>query len=123
MRKIIEMPYQEEAILVAVDVPDELTDEDDFKKVSVRDWFKSDPEKVEINFGLLSRVIANCSKPIIESVRMMQKGETPPKKASAEFGLSFTGKGNVYLVETSAEATIKVSFEWELEASHQESKR
>jgi len=112
MRKLIEM--QEGTVLVAVDVPEELLDEDDFKKVSIREWFKKDPEKVDNKFSAISGAIANCSKPIIESIKMMQEEEIPPKKASAEFGLSFTGKGNIYLVESSAEATIKVSFEWEL---------
>lgn len=120
MKKIIEMPYQDETILVAVDVPNELLEEDEFRKVSILDWFKKDPEKVENKFGAISRVIANCSKPVIESIRIMQNEEIPPKKASAEFGLGFTGKGQIYLVETSAAATIKVSFEWELGDSHQD---
>jgi hypothetical protein len=122
MRKIIEMPCLEETILVAVDIPEELSDEDEFRKVGVRDWFKKEPEKVENKFSAISRVVANCSKPLIESIKIMQKEDIPPKKASAEFGLGFTGKGKIYLVETSAEATIKVSFEWELGASQIDSR-
>ena len=95
MRKLIEMPYQEGTVLVAVDVPEELLEEDEFKKVSIQEWFKRDPEKVDNKFSAISGAIANCSRPIIEAIKMMQGEDIHPRKASAEFGLSFTGKGNV----------------------------
>ena len=34
--------------------------------------------------------------------------ETPPKSYEVEFGLEFTARGNIYVVESKAAATIKV---------------
>jgi hypothetical protein len=40
--------------------------------------------------------------------------EGKAKNAEVEFGLSFTGKGNIYVVETSAQASLKVKITWDL---------
>ncbi len=65
------------------------------------------------DFELVSEMIYKCSKPIIESFERLKKEKNPPKKATAEFGLSFSGKGDIYVVEASMEGSFKVSFEWE----------
>ena len=118
MKKFIEMPYGEGTMIVAVDLPEELAKGEIPK--SLRDAYFEDfttPEKVDRDFGLVSDMIYNCSKPIIESFEKLGKEKIPPKKATADFSLSFNGKGNIYLVEASMQGSIKVSFEWDLEKS------
>jgi len=105
--------------LVAVDIPDEQAGEE-VKKVGVREILFGKPEKVDQNFSTIKQMILKCSRPIIESFEYLAQEKVPPKAATAEFGLSFTGKGNVYLVETSVEGSIKVSLEWNLEGLKKE---
>lgn len=38
----------------------------------------------------------------------------PPDKVTAEFGLGVSGEGNIYVVKTGVQATVKVSMEWNL---------
>ena len=40
-------------------------------------------------------------------------GESQAKSSEVEFGLKFNAKGNVYVVESTAEASIKVKFVFE----------
>jgi len=113
MRKLIEMPSDGDCkVLVAVDVP---ADPDEIRQVGVLNFFKGNPEPVnDKNFNSLSDMILQYSKPIVASFEQLGTEKAPLKKATAEFGISFTGKGNVYLVEASAQASIKVSLEWSL---------
>jgi hypothetical protein len=70
---------------------------------------------VEENFGLISDMIYKCSKPIIESFERLGRESIPPKKATANFALSFNATGKIYIVETAMNGSINVSFEWDLE--------
>ncbi len=113
MRKLIEMPYgDKDTILIEVDVPEEEIEEK--RKVGVLDIFKKEPEKVDMDFTILSQMLVKCSKPIVEALEMLGNEKFPPQKASAEFGLKFSSKGNIYLVEASGEASITINFEWDL---------
>ncbi|MDD1759981.1 MAG: hypothetical protein LUQ44_05190 [Methanothrix sp.] len=98
-------------VLVAVDVP---ADPDEIRQVGVLNFFKGKPESVDKNFNVLSEMILRYSKPIVTSFEQLGTEKVPLQKATAEFGLSFTGTGNIYLVETTAGANIKVSLEWSL---------
>ena len=40
--------------------------------------------------------------------------EHSPNRISAEFGLKFSGEGNVYIVKSTAECSLKVRVEWEI---------
>ena len=123
------MPYDDgTSVLVAVDIPEELLevyDTDGIKKTSVSDrvrsFLKGTPEKVEENFGLLTDSIIRYSKPLIKSFQKLHEEDSLIKTASAEFSLSFNGKGNIYLVETTVEGAIKVSLEWDLERKTEQS--
>jgi hypothetical protein len=118
MRKLIEMPYGDSKVIVAVDVPEEAAREE-IRKVG-RDVYYEDfttPQEVDQDFGLVSEMIYKCSKPIIESFERLGKEKIPPKKATADFALSFNGKGQIYVMEASMEGSIKVSFEWDLQKS------
>lgn len=110
MRKLIEMPVEDGSVLVAVEIPEGT--EEEIRKVGVLDIFKSIP--VDQNFDAITDLIVKYSKPIIKSFEALTSGDIAASKASAEFGLSFTGKGNIYLVETTLQAAIKVNIEWDL---------
>jgi hypothetical protein len=116
MKKLIEMPYGDSTVIVAVDMPEEAAREE-IRKVGREAYFEdfTTPQKVGEDFGLVSEMIYKCSKPIIESFERLRKESIPPKKATANFALSFNGKGNIYVVEASMEGSINVSFEWDLE--------
>jgi hypothetical protein len=113
LKKLIEMPYQSgSTVMVAVEITEEQA-RDEISKMGAMD-FLGTPTKVDQNFGIVSDMIIKCVKPIVESSERLGRDSIPPKKAKAEFGLSFNGRGNVYLVETSLQGSIKISLEWEL---------
>jgi hypothetical protein len=120
LKKLIEMPYGDSTVIVAVDVPEEAA-RAEIRKVGAETYYEdfTTPQKVEEDFGLVSDMIYRCSKPIIESFERLGKEKIPPKKATADFALSFNGKGKIYVVEASMEGSIKVSFEWDLEKHHE----
>ena len=64
MKKLIEMPYEDSTVIVAVDIPEEAA-KAEMKKVGARQFFEefTTPEKVDQNFGLVSEMIVKCSKP------------------------------------------------------------
>lgn len=119
MRKLIEMNYDDRStILVAVDVPEELA-KNEMTKVGVMDFLFGIPEKVDQNFDTVTDMILKCSRPILKSFEKLAKEKPAPTKAVVEFGLNFNGKGNIYLIETSLGGSIKVNFEWDLNADSQ----
>jgi hypothetical protein len=42
------------------------------------------------------------------------KPEHSPSRISAEFGLKFGGEGNIYLVKSTAECSLKIMVEWQI---------
>lgn len=102
-------------VIVAVEVPEDATTRE-IRKVGREIYFEGlmIPEKVEQDFDLVCDMIFKCSKPIIDSFELLGKEKIPPTKATAEYGLSFNAKGNIYVVEASMDGSIKVSFEWNL---------
>ena len=114
MRKLIEMRYNNgNKVLVGVDIP---ANPEEIRHVGALDFLKGISEPVDKDFNELSDMILRYSKPIVASFEQLGTEKAPLKKATAEFGLSFTGTGNIYLVEASAQASIKVSLEWSLES-------
>ena len=54
-------------------------------------------------------------QPFCESIiKNFEKLRRKPNSASAEFGLSIAGEGNLFIVKASGEATIKVTLNWSL---------
>jgi hypothetical protein len=53
-------------------------------------------------------------KPFCESLRnsISSLGDNKPNSYSAEFGLNFSGEGNVFFAKVSGEATVKVTANW-----------
>jgi Trypsin-co-occurring domain 1 len=106
-RKIIELDAGNgETILVAVEVPE----------VSVgRVAAPSDIaiEKVDRNFDTVRDLIIRGCRPITQAFRALQK-ESQPAFAEVEFGINFTAKGSVYVVESTGQASLKVKITWNL---------
>jgi hypothetical protein len=52
-------------------------------------------------------------KPFSEAIiHNFQQLDTKPDSASAEFGLSITAEGNIFVVKASGEASIKITLNW-----------
>lgn len=115
MRKLIALSQEGEVpIYVAVDIPLEDA-KDEIRKVGVLDYFKGEPGKVDKKYAMITKTLLAFSKPLIDSFEEMKKEKIPLSKANATFGLSFTGTGNIFLVEASTEASISISLEWDLQ--------
>jgi hypothetical protein len=77
-------------------------------------------EKVVIQSGAVGLAKKNLDKmlevikPFCESLKKNFEalGAYKPDSASAEFGLSFSGEGNVFFVKASGEASVKVILNW-----------
>lgn len=67
-------------------------------------------EQVEKNLEKMLSVINPFCEALVKNLRSM--GDYKPSSASAEFGLSFSGEGNVFFVKVSGEASIKVTLNW-----------
>lgn len=70
---------------------------------TVKEISDSLSEKMEV----LNTISDAVSEALIKSKRAFSNVEV-------EFGLSFTGKGNIYVVQAEAEATIKVKLTFDL---------
>ncbi|MBP0022252.1 MAG: hypothetical protein J7647_32435 [Cyanobacteria bacterium SBLK] len=109
-RKLLELNTDEGgAIVVAVDVPDE----------SIKRVAKSGEqviEKMEQSFDAVKDLILRSCRPLTEAFQTLYQ-DSQATKAEVEFGINFTAKGNLYLVETSGTASLKVKITWDLDKS------
>jgi len=53
----------------------------------------------------------------VDLANSLKSAANPIKEAQLEFGLSLSGKGNLYVVETTVEATFKVTLKLEFNQS------
>jgi len=72
-------------------------------------------EKAEkfIPFEKVSDTIKAYCTGLVKTFKGLEP-EHSPNRISAEFGLKFSGEGNVYIVKSTAECSLKVRVEWEL---------
>lgn len=63
--------------------------------------------------SMIQNQIAEHCKMLVGAFEQVKQQAIPPKKATAEFGLQFNGEGNVYVAKVGAQASFKISFEWE----------
>ena len=72
-------------------------------------------EKAEkfIPFEKISDTIRAYCTGLVKTFKGLEP-EHSPNRISAEFGLKFSGEGNVYIVKSTAECSLKVRVEWEL---------
>jgi len=65
-----------------------------------------------LDFDLFSKPISNICASLKKSFETLPT-DLQPTKVSTEFGLKISLEGDIYLVKTSGEATIKISAEWQ----------
>ena len=106
-RKLLEMGMEDGGtILVAVDVPEEaVIDVDQFGDLAI--------EKVDQSFETVKDLIVRGCRPLTEAFQTLYQ-EGKATMAEVEFGVNFTGKGNIYLMEASGGASLKVKVTWNL---------
>ena len=89
----------------------EVPDEEGIRRVGAAEGIV---ESIDKKFGeLVESVITENCKLLGETFQRLTRHTAPPTKASAEFGLQVTADGNVYVVKSSVQASIKVSVQWQ----------
>jgi len=112
-RKLLELDTEDGGtILVAVDLP-----EGSVGQVSSPGEMAI--EKVEQSFDAVKDLIIRGCRPLTQAFKKLHQ-ETQAVNAEVEFGINFSGKGNIYLVETSGQASLKVKVTWNLAAENQD---
>lgn len=64
---------------------------------------------IEKNFDKMLSLVRPFCESIISTFEGIAK---KPESATAEFGLSVAGEGNLYIVKASGEASIKITLTW-----------
>jgi hypothetical protein len=106
-RKLLELNTEDGGIiLVAVEVPDVSVG-----RVSTPGELPI--EKVEASFDAVRDLIVRGCRPITKAFHTLQQ-ESQPMSAEVEFGLNFSAKGSVYVVESAGQASLKVKITWNL---------
>jgi len=72
----------------------------------------SEISTLDIDFDKFSKQISDIYISLKKSLDEVPDG-MKPKKVSIEFGIKISGEGNIYVVKTGAEATLKITAEWQ----------
>jgi len=67
-------------------------------------------EKINKQLSELLEIVQPITQSILESVQNLSER---PDTISAEFGLSVTAEGNIFVVKVAGEGTLKVTFSWQ----------
>ncbi|MBD3386514.1 hypothetical protein GF407_16540 [candidate division KSB1 bacterium] len=102
MSKLIKMPTEEGSIIVEVESPG-----DELVKVS-RSGERIIEETGEA-FEKVESAIVETGSRLSRALKKFAETEPTLESASLEFGLQFTGEGNIFLVKTAVTGTIKVT--------------
>ena len=102
MSKLIKMPSEDGSIIVEVE-----TTEDEIIPVSRKG--ERLIEEAEEAFEKVESAIINTGSKLSRALKKLAEEEPSLDSASLEFGIQFTGEGNIYLVKTAAQGSIKVS--------------
>jgi len=70
-------------------------------------------EKAVYSFERISDTIRAYCASLINTFKGINK-ELAPDKIRAEFGIKISGEGNVYVVKSAAEASLKITAEWQI---------
>lgn len=106
-RELLELNTEDGGtILVAVEVPQEAVGQ-------VSAPGETPIKKLDHSFEVVQALIVRGCRPLTKAFAQLHQ-ETQATNAEVEFGVNFTAKGNVYLVESSAQATLKVKVTWNL---------
>lgn len=109
MSKLVQMKLGDSTILV------EAADED-LRLVSTGNSVLTAADKAYAEL-VQNEIVENC-RVLVGAFETLKDQPLAPSKANVEFGLQFTGEGNIYLVKVSAQASIKVTLEWQLSPLH-----
>ncbi|MEQ8542089.1 MAG: CU044_2847 family protein [Coleofasciculus sp. D1-CHI-01] len=71
-------------------------------------------KKLDRSFNIIQALIVRGCRPLTKAFKQLHQ-ETQATDAEVEFGINFTTKGNVYLVESSGTATLKVKVSWKMD--------
>jgi hypothetical protein len=111
-RQLLELDTEDGGtILVAVDAPEEAV-----RRVAA----PGEPpiKKLEQNFDVVKALIVRGCRPLTKAFEQLHQ-ETQATSAEVEFGITFTAKGNVYLMESTGGATLKVKVSWNMASKPQ----
>ena len=107
--KLIELDTQDgSTILVAVDVPETAVG-----RVSATDELPI--EKVDRSFDAVKDLIVRGCHPLTQAFYILRR-ESQATEAEVEFGVKFTAKGSIYVVESTGQASLKIKVKWQLAA-------
>lgn len=107
MSKLIQMPYQGGSIVVEVE-----TAEGEIVPVS-KAGERLVTEAKEA-FDKVEGVIVDSCAVLTGALKRLSEKEPTLESASVECGFQFTGEGNIYMVKTAAEGSIKVTLNLKL---------
>lgn len=106
-RKLLELDTGDgNQILVAVDVPLAAVGK-------VANVGEIPVERVEQTFDTIRDLVIRSCRPLNQAFRTLQR-EGQASEAEVEFGVNFTTKGNIYVVESSGNASFRVKVSWNL---------
>lgn len=83
--------------------------------ISIKSVKKNVTEQVDEYFDKIKDKIVKISKSFTDSWLEINQNQLKASTASVEFGFSFEGKGNIYLVEAKGNANIKVTINWDFD--------
>lgn len=70
-------------------------------------------QKTMLSFEKISDTIRAYCTSLVRTFKEFQT-ENAPNRIKAEFGLKLSGEGNVYVVKSAAEGSLKITAEWEM---------
>ena len=70
-------------------------------------------ERTILSFEKISDTIRAYCTSLVRTFKGF-KTEYAPDRIKAEFGLKVSGEGNVYVVKSAAEGSLKITAEWEM---------
>ena len=94
---------------VWIEVEGEISEGESLKRVSQSE---SLAKAVEAGVQLTDTITAYCTT-WIKTFMGLDRGQKP-ETITAEFGLKLSGEGNVYVVKTAGEASLKITTQWKL---------
>ena len=103
------IPVKCEDIEVWIEAEGEMCSEKRPQRVSVSESM----EKTMLSFGKISDTIRAYCTSLVRTFKEFQS-EHAPDRIKAEFGLKLSGEGNVYVVKSAAEGSLKITAEWEM---------
>jgi hypothetical protein len=102
MSKLIKMPSADGSVIIEVE-----TSENEIVPVGKKG--ERVIEEAKEAFETVENAIISTGSKLSHALRNLAQKEPSLESASLEFGLQFTGEGNIYLVKTAVQGSIKVS--------------